>query len=186
MYASDGFFLNLLHVLLELAKPFSKCFQPILLKIDPTYTLSTRTDYSVIHFRGLDKETKFLTFDKTSGDKYQLKNEYNFITECFYATHKCFQMSFVCVYQKIMKVNQELSRMQQTYNDLRQQFQNDQTDPVRQVKLVYESYLTQYLNLKASLTQPSLIENSMKFLSATSSWLTHLAICEEVPSPRPQ
>jgi hypothetical protein len=179
IYASDGFFLNLLVILLDLAAPFSKPFSQGLLKIDPTYSIVAADDNNKkIHFKGFDKETKLCKFDYLESS-IEVKSEYNFVTECFNATHKCFQLSFISLNQKLIKVNQELSRTQSTYEEMRQQFQSDSPEPVRQMRLLYEKQITEYLNIKASLTQINLVEMSMKFFSATSTWFSYLCTCKQ-------
>lgn len=172
LYAGDDFFMNLLVILLNLSQPFSKCGSNLLLKIDPSYSLNDRQ-----HFRGFDKETKFIKIDEDV--EIIPKNEYNFITECFYATMKCYQLSFIVINQKLLKINQELVRTQSIYNDLNAQFQNDSIDPVRQAKALCENYTCEYFNFKTSICQPNLNEMSMKFLSAYSTWMVHLVFCDE-------
>ena len=190
LYASDGFFLNLLVILLDLAAPFSKPYSPSLLKIDPSYSLITdgQLNGRKIHFKGFDKETKFCKFDSENliCKEQQIlttKNEYNFVTECFYASHKCFQLSFISLYQKLMKINQELSRTQSTYEEMRQQFQSDALEPVRQMRLIYEKQITEFLNIKTALTQLNLVEMSIKFFSSTSTWFAYLSTCQQFGEP---
>jgi ubiquitin conjugation factor E4 A len=116
-HASDGFFLNILFLFLDLSQPFCDNIEH-LPKIDLSYSV-VNTDktksFKGIHFLGFDKDTKFLKFDNQNLDQYaeiDVKNEYNFITECFYATHRLYQISFEILYQKLIKINQELVRIQ--------------------------------------------------------------------------
>lgn len=193
LYASDGFFLNLLIILLDLSQPFCKLYSESLLKIDITYSLiETPTgsnvntvDFNKIHIKGFDKETKLLKYDENITDlnqnmeNFQPKTEYTFITECFYATQKCFQLAFVNLYQKLMKLNQDLGRTQSTYEELRQQFQQNETfEPIRHIRNMYEKQTTEFLNIKIALTQINLIEMSIKFLSSTSTWFIYLCTCD--------
>ncbi len=115
-HASDGFFLNILVLFLDLSQPFCENVQ-LLLKIDSSYSAietEKTKNFKSIHFVGFDKDTKFLKCDDENEPKYRtdVKNEYNFITECFYATHRLYQISFDILNQKLIKLNQELARIQ--------------------------------------------------------------------------
>lgn len=48
------------------------------------------------------------------------KGQFNFITECFYMTHKSLEIGFAQVQEKMTNINQELARMQQTFIDAQQ------------------------------------------------------------------
>lgn len=58
IYATDGFCLNLCHVMLRLSRPFSEPRSEKLLKIQPSYSAAIATDASQskemgVHMRGI-------------------------------------------------------------------------------------------------------------------------------------
>lgn len=120
-FASDGFFLNLLDLLLTYSMPF--CSQTLagsnrLMKINfnyPNRTLSAR------NFVGFEKETMLIPRESSFSLPSELETDSrfnDFITECYFATNSVFRLSFLSINQKIVKLNGELARMQQTYQDL--------------------------------------------------------------------
>lgn len=122
-FASDGFFLNLLDLVLAYSMPF--CFQSDLnsssklLRINFNYAASKSAS-----FVGFDKETKLIPSSNEAEstillESLDLNGRFNsFITECFFAGHLLFRLAFLSLNQKIMKLNGELARWQQTYQDL--------------------------------------------------------------------
>lgn len=119
-FASDGFFLNLLDLLLSYSMPF--CFQSLaasnrLMKINFNYANQASL---ARNFLGFDKETKLIPADEHRlPDGFEADCNFNsFITECYFATNSLFRLSFFSINQKIVKLNGELARWQQTYQDL--------------------------------------------------------------------
>ncbi len=172
-FASDGFMLNILDLLLEYSMPF--CSTPYcnkLLKINFTYALSSHAT-----IEGLDKETKIITLsDQQQQPPARLPPiDFNFITECFYLTHHCLRLGYVALYQKLMKINSELSRWQSTYQQLMEG--GNQSDPnMARLKSVYEKMTCEFLNVKSALLEPESLQKLVKFSCSTSSWLVYLAI----------
>lgn len=62
------------------------------------------------------------------------KGQFNFITECFYMTHKSLEIGFALVAEKVITCNQELGRLQQTFIDA----QNTGATPTEVMKLINE------------------------------------------------
>lgn len=58
--------------------------------------------------------------NKPIEDRPVAKGPFNFITECFYMTHKSLEIGFAQVQEKMTSINQELARMQQTFVDAQQ------------------------------------------------------------------
>lgn len=124
-FASDGFFLNLLDLMLACSMPF--CFKSFsdsskLLKINFTYASASFKDRN---FLGFEKETKMIPNNDDENSQNHLLTDLvsnakfnHFITECYYATNNLFRLAFMSLNQKIIKLNGELGRWQQTYHDL--------------------------------------------------------------------
>lgn len=58
--------------------------------------------------------------DKLPEDRPIAKGQFNFITECFYMTHKSLEIGFVNIQEKMTRINQDLARMQQSFVDAQQ------------------------------------------------------------------
>lgn len=72
--------------------------------------------------------------DNSSEDRPLAKGQFNFITECFYMTHKSLEIGFSLVAEKVITCNQELGRLQQTFTDA----QNTGATPTEVMKLINE------------------------------------------------
>jgi len=171
-FSSDGFFLNLLDLLLDYSLPFcSTPFSDKLLKINYAYSNSAQTTF----VQALDKETKLISASGSSQTK--VSADFNFITECFYATHNCLRLAYVALYQKLMKLNGELSRWQSTYQQIMENNSMASNDPhMSRLKSLYENMTIEFLNIKTALLDNDLLSKLVKFLYATSSWLVYLAL----------
>lgn len=58
--------------------------------------------------------------NKPLEDKPVAKGQFNFITECFYLTHKSLEIGFAQVQEKMTNITQDLARMQQALVDAQQ------------------------------------------------------------------
>ncbi|KAL4240196.1 Ubiquitin conjugation factor E4 A [Mactra antiquata] len=187
LHCSDGFSLNLCYVMLMLCQPFSKPQEPKLLKIQSSYVRAVASDDEDsqkrnIHSQDLIKETCLIPLE--DGDNVQQNDDsYNFITECFYLCHQAINQGFHAVHEKYLKINQELHRIQRTYEDIRQR--NDDAEVMRAIKMQMDKGMQLYLCMKAALTEPTLLEMSMNFHIATATWLTQVAVTNEVTSFQP-
>lgn len=90
--ASDSFMIGLAGVLLRLCKPLLKPTLKVLL-VDPSYCAVTTADREVkgVHMIDADKATCLIP---TEENEVRLTAEtYNFVTECFFMTHKALDLS---------------------------------------------------------------------------------------------
>ncbi len=174
-FSSDGFFLNILDMLLDYSMPF--CSSNKLLKINYAYATSGQNTF--VH--GLDKETKLISTatsqSATTSIPPKTAQDFNFITECFYATHHCLRLAYVSLYQKLMKLNGELSRWQSTYQQIMENTMMSGQDPhMARLKTMYESITIEFLNIKTALMDSDMMGKLVRFLSSTSSWLVYMAL----------
>lgn len=58
--------------------------------------------------------------NKPLEDRPVAKGQFNFITECFYMTHKSLEIGFAQVQEKMINITQDLARMQQALVDAQQ------------------------------------------------------------------
>lgn len=91
--ASDSFMIGLAGVLLRLCKPLMKPGLRVML-VDPTYC-SVPKDKRIskgVHIPGMDKETCLIP-KSDENEQLVTAETYNFITECFFMTHKALDLS---------------------------------------------------------------------------------------------
>ncbi|PVD37577.1 hypothetical protein C0Q70_00173 [Pomacea canaliculata] len=176
-YCSEGFALNLCYVMLRLSQPFAKPLSPKLMKIQPSYTAVVVADEDEansmgVHAKGLKEETRLVTTEDM--EPLPTQAPYNFVTECFFLTHQALRVGFHAVHEKLVKLNQDLHRVQRLYQEVRAQAGSDQDDLVQSIKVQMEKGMTLFLSMKAALSQTQLLEMSLHFHLATSSWLCQL------------
>lgn len=90
--SSDAFMINLCGVLLRLCKPLFRPNLKVLL-VDPTYCAVPEDERLIknVHLKNVIKETCLIPTE--DGEKRLTANSYNFITECFFMTHKAIDLS---------------------------------------------------------------------------------------------
>ncbi|XP_057320961.1 ubiquitin conjugation factor E4 A [Microplitis mediator] len=191
LVVSDGFMLNLGNVLLRLCQPF--CTLKKIPKIDPTYCAAAVESLNEderrtrgIHLVGINKETCLIPstsssdHDNTNNNeckkKYKstlISDNFGFITECFYFTHRSLDLGYRIVLDKLMKTNQELGRIQRIYNDA-QSSPNSQVFQIITQRMEME--MTKYLSYRASLLSPAMLNLLAKFHATTAFWLMQVIV----------
>ncbi|CAF0817504.1 unnamed protein product [Brachionus calyciflorus] len=179
MYASEGFFLNILEIFLIYSEPFlaDKFDQTNkLFKINYNYP---NAEIKQKNLSLLDSETKLIP-NSSQGSSVENSN-FNFITQCFYYTHYLIRLSYLSLYQKLIKLKNELAKWQQTYQDLAHS-----NDPqLARVKTMFENMTCEFLNLQSVMTEEGLVKKLSKFLFNTSLWLSFMTIKQETLSITP-
>lgn len=173
---SDGFMLNLGNILLRLCQPFSKYSDDKILKVDPTYCSAISINDNDaklrnIHINGLNKETCLIP--TPDNEEKIVSKKYNFITECFFLTHRTLDLGYRIVIEKLMKANQDLNRIQQVFNDAQNGGNSEVFDVITQRM---EMEMTKYLSLRASLLSPDMLNMLAKFHAATGYWLIQVNV----------
>ncbi|XP_060578936.1 ubiquitin conjugation factor E4 A-like isoform X2 [Ruditapes philippinarum] len=183
-YCSDGFCLNLCHVLLHMCQPFCEAKSHRLLKVKPSYCRAApKSDDERktmwVHARGLDKEPTFVPY---SEDKELPKEEtYSFIAECFFLTHQALHIGYNIIF-KMLKLNSGIARMRKLYEAIKNVY------PKRVIELVKQQLnreICWYLNIKAAITEYHLTKMCLNFHIATASWLVQVATCDNVTEFKP-
>ncbi|XP_064635023.1 ubiquitin conjugation factor E4 A-like isoform X2 [Lineus longissimus] len=199
MNCSDGFFMNLCAVLLRLCQPFCAPENARkLMTVSPEYTITNVIDTQEgrarnVHMRGLVEETCLIP--AVEGERVALDDaSFNFITECFFITHRCLNLGFHVVNEKFVRLSSELHRMQRLFRDIQLQGATD-LEPGQRVRERMDRGMTFYLCLKAALTEPRMLEMMGLLQTSTAKFLSHAAshkdrsqllpisfpLCEEVP-----
>lgn len=186
---SDGFMLNFLHVILLLCKPFAIAYDDKLLKIDPKYCAIpslalneiNRNEMQKIHLRGLDDDAYLISKpENNSGNQEEEdklinlsdKNNFNFVTEIFFACHKAIQLAFKSCYDRFLKLTNHLSELSQAIESNRFP---DQDTINREMNI----QLAKFYSTKTVLCQADFIELFVKFNLASATWLTNIAMHSE-------
>ncbi|CAF0773012.1 unnamed protein product [Adineta steineri] len=175
MYASDGFLLNLNLILLNLARPFAEPYSQKLLKINPIYAISQNEN---VHLKDLHKDTPVIVRDEENLVDKNNKITFNFITEIFFMSHLSYTCGVQRLHRMLLKINEELSHVQSAYNDVTR-LHGTNHESIQRLEDAMEKGLTAFLNIKAVLNEPRLLELSNALFTATSSWLVHLASSDQ-------
>ncbi|CAF0830173.1 unnamed protein product [Rotaria sordida] len=171
LFVSDGFLLNLNVILLNLAKPFAEPYSSRLLKINPLYAITQNDN---VHLKDLYKETPLINRQDETEDEKNPPITFNFITEIFFMSHFSYSISIHRLHRILVKVGEELTRIRDAYNNA---VKLDGLNHENSIQLgeTMENGLTAFLNIKAVLNEPYLLELSNALFTATCSWLVHLA-----------
>lgn len=178
--ASDSFMLGLAGVMLRLCKPLLRP-QMRVLNVDPTYCAVPANERSAksVHMVDMDKETCLIpapgvadTVETTSTERSVSSTSYNFVTECFFMTHRALDLSYrVCV-EQFFKMNRELRRIQQAYQSAIAHGQSD-TSSAMLDSLTEQMPLM--MCLQNVLLEPTADQLLVQFHEASAIWLAQLA-----------
>nr|XP_023015163.1 ubiquitin conjugation factor E4 A [Leptinotarsa decemlineata] len=169
---NDGYMVNLANVLLRLSKPF--CVDKKILKVDPTYCAVTNDDRlkKGVRLPDLSKETCFLPVDSTEGveEVRPTAEDYNFISECFYMTHRAIDLGVRVAIDKFFRKHKEMVLYENLFaNGVLERRMTERTELLKLI-------IQECLSLKCVLTEPVLVENMFDFTSATCLWLCQIAV----------
>lgn len=172
---SDGFMINLSSVLLQLCKPFCIPPTPKLLKVDARYCrLKKLGNQEYLEAISSEPFLRPCDSNEINDDKFEL----NFMTQCFVATHKSLHLGFRVVHERFLKLVQELNQIQHVYNEASLQSSNQNPDALEMLRKRMDRYMTQFLAMKAMLSENDFLEITLNFHIATAVWLNNLAINE--------
>ncbi|CAG9818490.1 unnamed protein product [Phaedon cochleariae] len=177
---TDGFAINLCHLLLGLCQPFcGNIADGKILKVDPTYYAvpNDKAEEKNVHMKDMSEETCFLPVDSIDEAEEQrpMADSYNFVTECFFMAHRAVDLGYRVAVDKLVKQNQEMGRIQRAFNDALQQAGGN-SDLVGTIKDRMSEELAKYLSLKCALSSPDLIRKLFDLISATTYWLCQVAV----------
>ncbi|XP_017768300.1 PREDICTED: ubiquitin conjugation factor E4 A [Nicrophorus vespilloides] len=174
----DGFMLNLGNVLMRLCQPFCQGdnFKKIL-KVDPTYCAVPEADYENknVHLPGMYNETCLLPMEESNENELRVTAlHYTFVTECFYMGHKALELGHKIVVDKLVKLNQEIGRIERAYNNAMAE-ERVLGEVIDTIKNKMSTEMARYLTIKASCSEPVMLEMIFNFTSATAYWLSQVA-----------
>ncbi|KAJ6222756.1 hypothetical protein RDWZM_001301 [Blomia tropicalis] len=108
----------------------------------------------------------------------------NFITKCFFATHKALHLGFRVIHERFHQINQENSQLQRRLeslglSSLLHYMNRDNLTPQQQEVLQrLDQNMTVTLSMKSTLVETTFINLLLEFYLATATWINNLAVCE--------
>lgn len=171
--APDSFSVNLAGVLLRLCQPLLKPQLKVLI-VDPTYCAVREPDKAAkgVHMRDTEKETCLLPVDEAEARLDA--DKYNFVTECFFMTHKAIDLGFRVCIEKFFRMNRELHRLQSAYQDTLGGGGSG-ADVANNIMQMLSSQTQQFLCLQNLLREPATDQLLLQFYEASAIWLAQLA-----------
>ncbi|KAB7507920.1 Ubiquitin conjugation factor E4 A [Armadillidium nasatum] len=169
-YVSDSFMVNLGAVMLKLASPFSSVPDDVknlkILKVDPfycsSYVAKHQNEIKGVYSGNLSKQTALVPTKEEENSESNSKNIpefFSFTTTCFYLTHRALhlgvQVAFNMNIRKLRVKALLLPEMMRKY---------------------MEKKTSVFLAYRAAGFEPSLVDDVLQFLAATSLWLTQIAL----------
>lgn len=173
--APDSFMIGLTGVLLRLCQPLFKPNLKVLL-VDPTYCAATKTDKQTVHMTDMHKETCLVP--ATENEDRITADTYNFVTECFYMTHKAIDLSYRVCIDKFFKMNRQVARLQ---NEFQMALASGGT-PDSFIMDQFKSEMKRFLSLQNTLIEPFNDSLLLHFYEASAIWLAQIASRDFVPS----
>ena len=171
--ASDGFMLNLAAVLLKLSIPFLGPLNAKLSTVDVrfcgTHSRSLFPQYS---------EDKIL--DKIDGIEVSKEDlltlgtpdSFNFISTCFYLTHRALQIAYVAPFDKYRRLMKSLMETQRLVQDMGASPFSVDTG----IRDRFETQFVEQLEVKTHLLHPDTIAHVLLFYCSSTNWLSHISI----------
>ncbi|XP_058813018.1 ubiquitin conjugation factor E4 A [Topomyia yanbarensis] len=175
--APDSFSVNLAGVLLRLCQPLLKPQLKVLI-VDPTYCAVKEPEKSIkgVHMQDTEKETCLLPVEE---NETRLEaDKYNFVTECFFMTHKAIDLGYRVCIEKFFRMNRELHRLQSAYQDTMvggALAGAGGTDVANNIMQMLSSQTQQFLCLQNLLREPTTDQLLLQFYEASAIWLAQLA-----------
>ena len=165
--ASDGFMLNLAGVLLKLSTPFLGPGNPKLSTVDVRFCgpdsaslLPQQTEDKVLDKLGDVDVTKedLLEFGKP--------DHFNFISTCFYLTHRALQLAYISPFDKYRRLMKSLMETQRLVQDV------GNSPMSTEIREKFETQYIEQLEVKTHLLHPDTISHVLLFYSSSANWLS--------------
>ncbi|XP_058461045.1 ubiquitin conjugation factor E4 A [Malaya genurostris] len=172
--APDSFSVNLAGLLLRLCQPLLKPQLKVLI-VDPTYCAVKEPQKQAkgVHMQDTEKETCLLPVDEN--ESRLEADKYNFVTECFFMTHKAIDLGFRVCIEKFFRMNREMHRLQSAYQDTLAGGSAGGSDVGNSIMQMLSSQAQQFLCLQNSLEEPTTDLLLLQFYEASAIWLSQLA-----------
>lgn len=190
--ASDGFFMNLSWIMLRLCIPFMSVEQVESTRkskvtiIDLSYCACTdRRQLMSVDTGGpladFSRDSKLVPpSEDTSQDQLEvpLNVPFNFITHCFFLTHKCLMLGMTHVINKYQDIHRHLSHLHRVIGVF-----DDFQAPPGTAQWYYKVFSSQMLGIKAHALHPTVIELCLSFYATTAEWMVQQVLEENETIP---
>ncbi|XP_077976378.1 ubiquitin conjugation factor E4 A-like [Styela clava] len=194
VFGPDATQLNISSVLLRLCLPFcsektvvkgieegsSKSTPPKFLKINSSYidvTGQPDAHAKGVHGVQLHKDTRLQSTEDNTPAPVTIADSYNFITECFFLTHRSIYLSVHGLIKKFYKLNRSLNRDEDVYRQIRASGQDPNGHAALVVKR-FETGMRNYLSIKGVLTEPAFLKACIRLHGTTAQYLNHIAMSD--------
>lgn len=154
-------------------RPYLEILNQESVLIHPESTRGTQADGSASSSSEMElEEIQFLDYQP------------NFITRCFFATHKALHLGFRVIHERFNAINQENSQIQRRLDSsgltsVLQYMNRDNLTPAQQETLQrLDQNMTITLSMKSALIETTYINLLLEFYLATATWINNLAVCE--------
>ena len=157
--ASDGFMLNLAGVLLKLSMPFLGPMNDKLCTIDVRFCGPQSRSL-------FPQTTEDKILDKIDGTEISREDlislgtpdSFNFISTCFYLTHRALQLAYASSFDKYRRLMKSLMGIERLVQDIR-----------------FETKFVEQLEVETHLLHPDMIGHALLFYSSSANWLSHIS-----------
>lgn len=166
----DSFMIGLCGILLRLCKPLLRPTLKVL-DVDATYFGVSDADrkQKSVHMYGVDKETCLISIDESQ--QRTTADNYSFVTEVFYMTHKAIDLGYRVCTEKFFQMNREVVRVQSAYQDAQAQGSASAQNLLQALM----SVMPKFLCLQKLIIEPFNDQLLLQFYEATALWLAQAA-----------
>ena len=161
--ASDGFMLNLSSVLLKLSIPFLGPRNSKMCSIDARFCGPNSKS-----IMSQPLEDRILPAKEDAPQ--DMPDSFNFITKCFYLTHRALQLAYIAPFDKYRRLMKSLMETQ----NLVQSLGSGPMPP--EVRERFESMFVEQLEVKTHLMSPDTITQVLLFYASSANWLSQLSV----------
>ena len=169
--ASDGFMLNLASVLLSLSTPFLGPMNSKLCLVDSRYCAPQSTSL-------LPQPDSTKLLNSVISEETQLAlgtpDNYNFITDCFYITHRCLQLAYTAPFDRYQILMKSLMETQSLLRDSGRMGENQGMSA--RVRNQFEAQFTEQLEIKTHLLHPDMLNRVILFYITSCHWMSNIAM----------
>ena len=168
--ASDGFMLNVAAVMLKLSSPFLGPSNSKLSSIDVRYC-GPGSKALFPQFQEDKILDKIGDVEISEGELRQLgvPEQFNFITACFYLTHRALQLAYISPFDKYKRLMKSLMETQGLLRDVG-------SSPLHGgVRERFENLFVEQLEVKTHLLHPDTMKDVLLFYSSSANWLAHVS-----------
>lgn len=179
--SSDGFMLNLLHVLQQL------CLKIKLSTVDPLYLLSPESRMSIASETRLNLSSAQLEErQKELVDQQIFAAPVKFPTECFFLTAHCSYVTWTPLFRRYRQNLREMGSLQQIIAELEEEGSPDRAQMLEQFRNRFKQLTRKQKNSEAVILDPDVLQHSIQYYCSLAEWMVLQAAGGPAYLPLPQ